>query len=266
MSKGPALWPLQSLGVKIDRCTPSSIGEQEMRRFGIFAAFVAIILVAYIAVFNTTIRYRLTLEASADGVPKTGSGVIQVNYSKNNDPISRAEFSTSVRGEAVVLDLGPRGTLFALLKGGTDSRSVPEYIVLRAFDFPGGAFPGPITKGLSQVQHLSGKRELPLASLPLLVRFRDPNNPMTVEKVDPLDLEKSFGPGAKLNRATLEIVSSGVWPFNWLGLSGEPITNSIEQRLPWLAGTKGGYLDGGLTSRNAPLGLHGGDFKTGLYR
>jgi hypothetical protein len=236
-----------------------------MKWLGVFTA-VVVVLAAYIAVFSTTIRYRLTLEAEVDGEPRTGSGVIEVSYSKNNDPISSAEFSTSVRGEAVVLDLGPRGTLFALLKGDTDSRSGPEYIVLRAFDFPGGAFPHPIKSGLRQVQHLSGKREVPLTSLPLMVRFRDLNNPMTIEKLDPLDLEKSFGPATKLNRATLEIVSSGIWPFNVLGISGEPITNNIEQRLRWLGGTKGGYLRGGSTSRNAPLGLHGGDFKTGLYR
>jgi hypothetical protein len=236
-----------------------------MKWLGLFAA-VAVAFAAYIAVFNTTIRYRLTLEAEVDGEPRTGSGVIQVSYSKNNDPISSAEFSTGVRGEAVVLDLGSRGTLFALLKGDTDSRSGPEYIVLRAFNFPGGAFPVPIKSGLSQVQRLSGKRELSLSSLPLLVRFRDLNNPMTVEKVDPFNLEKTFGPAVQLNRATLEIVSSKIWLFSFLGIAGDPITNNLTQRLPWLAGTKGGYLDGGSTSRNAPLGLYGGDFKTGLYR
>lgn len=93
---------------------------------------------AYVAAFSTTVRYQLTLEAEVDGKPKTGSGVIEVTYSKNNDPVSQAEFSINVRGEAVALDLGSRGTLFALLKGGTDSRSGPDYIVLRAFDFPGG--------------------------------------------------------------------------------------------------------------------------------
>lgn len=237
-----------------------------MRRLGLFAALVVAVVTAYVAIFSTTIRYRLTLEAEVEGVPKTGSGVIEVTYSKNNDPISSAEFSIGIRGEAVVVDLGPRGTLFALLKGDTDSRSGPEYIVLRAFNFPGGAFPSPVTDGLRQIQRLSGKRELPLTSLPMLVRFRDFGNPMTIEKVDPYDLGRSFGPGVKLNRATLEIVSSGIWPLNRLGLSGKSVTNQLQQKLPWLAGTKGGYLDGGFTSRNAPFGLHGGDFKTGLYR
>ncbi len=237
-----------------------------MRRLGLFAALVVVVVAVYVAIFSTTIRYRLTLEAEVEGAPKTGSGVIEVTYSKNNDPISSAEFSIGIRGEAVVLDLGPRGSLFALLKGDTDSRSGPDYIVLRAFSFPGGAFPSPVTDGLRQIQQLSGKRELPLTSLPMLVRFHDFNNPMTIEKVDPFDLRRSFGPGVKLNRATLEIVSSGIWPLNKLGLSGQPVTNHLQQKLPWLAGTKGGYLDGGSTSRNAPLGLHGGDFKTGLYR
>ena len=62
-----------------------------MKWLGLFTA-VVVVLAAYIAVFSTTIRYRLTLEAEVDGEPRTGSGVIEVSYSKNNDPISSAEF------------------------------------------------------------------------------------------------------------------------------------------------------------------------------
>jgi len=188
----------------------------------------------YSAAFSATVRYRLTLQAEVDGEPKSGSGVIEVTYSKNNDPISQAQFSIDVRGEAVILDLGPRGTLFALLKADTDSRSGPEFMVLRAFNFPGGALPSPVASGLQQVRHLSGKRELALTSLPLLVRFRDPNDPKTVERVDPLDLETGFGAGVKLVHADLEIVSAGIWPFNRIGVTGEPITTGIETRLSWL--------------------------------
>ena len=39
----------------------------------------------------------------------------------------------------------------------------------------------------------SGKRELPLESLPMLVRFRDLNDPMTVESVSPLNIGERFG-------------------------------------------------------------------------
>jgi hypothetical protein len=158
--------------------------------------------------------------------------------------------------------------LFALLKGDTDSRSGPEYIVLRAFDFPGGALPTPVMSGLRQVQRLSGKRELPQTSLPLLVRFRDPNDAMTSENVDPLDLEKSFGPGVKLTRTTLEIVSAGIWPVSWFGITGEPITTGIEKRLPWWNGPFPWLkpLGGGVfaDTRTEELKANKGDFRTGL--
>lgn len=84
---------------------------------------------------------------------------------------------------------------------------------------------------------------------------------MSLERVDPLDLAKSFGAGAKLVRAALEIVPAGIWPLNRIGLTGESSSAEIEKRLTWLHGLHGGYLDGGFSSINAPLGLHGGDFK-----
>lgn len=239
-----------------------------MKRFGIFLAIAFAGVAAYVAAFSTTVRYQLTLEAEVDGKSKTGSGVIEVTYSKNNDPISQAEFSIDVRGEAVVLDLGSRGTLFALLKGDTDSRSGPEYIVLRAFDFPGGALPSPVISGLRQVRRLSGKRELPLTRLPMLVRFRDPNDPMTVEKVDPLYLDKSFGSGVRLTRATLEIVPAGIWPLSWIGITGKTITTDIEKRLPWWNGPFPHLrpLGGGVfaDTRTEGLKVNKEDFKTGL--
>ncbi len=153
-----------------------------------------------------TVRYRLTLEALVDGEPKTGSGVIEVTYAKQSRFAGQRPGMETSRGEAVVLDLGPRGTLFALLKADTDSRSTPETIILRAFNFPGGVLPGPIDVGLRQLERLSGKRELPLTSLPLLVRFREPKDPKTVERVDPLNVARSLGAGTKLVRASLEIV------------------------------------------------------------
>jgi hypothetical protein len=91
-----------------------------MKRVGFFLAAMVGCYAIYTAVFSGTVRYKLMIEVALDGVPKSGSGVIEVTYSKNNDPISSAEFSVDVRGEAVIVDLGSRGRLFALLKEGTD--------------------------------------------------------------------------------------------------------------------------------------------------
>ena len=240
-----------------------------MKWLGILAALIVGAVVVYrIAYPSVTVRYRLTLEAQVDGEPKTGSGVIEVTYSKQSELASQHELVVDFRGEAVMLDLGSRGALFALLKADTDSRSGPEWIVLRAFTFPGGSLPRPVEEGVKQVQRLSGKRELPLTSLPLLVRFRDLNDPKTVERVDPLDIGKSFGAGAKLVRATLEIVPTGIWPLNWYGITGEPITSGIDLRLKWLPEYYDRQLDGERFEKiSSPLrlanSLASGVFKTG---
>jgi hypothetical protein len=180
-----------------------------------------------------------------------------------------AILSSASGGEAVVLDLGSPGTLYALLVPGSDIRSGPETIVLRTFGFPDGILQGSIEGALRQVEGLAGKRELSLMSLPLLVRFRDSNDPKTVERVDPLDIGKSFEAEAKLVRATLEIVPSGMWPLNSYGISGEPITTGIEKRLRWLPEHYDFKFDGQryeTAGSRLPLAnsLASGAFKAGL--
>ncbi len=198
---------------------------------------LVIVIVGIVALYRTaypsvTVRYRLTLNAEVDGVPKVGSGVIEVSYSKIPQILgASAEFTINVQGEAVAVDLGSHGTLFALLKAGEDSRSSAEWIVLRAFNMPGGAFPSPVEKGVKQVGQLSGKVDLPLKSLPLLVRFRDINDPMTVEKVDPFNLQTTFRSGVELKGASVEIVSAGIWPLSWWGITGERLTRDVDARL-----------------------------------
>lgn len=55
---------------------------------------------------------------------------------------------------------------------------------------------------------------------PLLVRFRDINNPATAEKVDPADLASSFGPGTRLRRVVVAVTD-------------DDVTVSIERRFAW---------------------------------
>lgn len=48
----------------------------------ILAAAIGAVVLYRIAYPSVTLRYRLTLEAEVEGQPKTGSGVIEVTYSK----------------------------------------------------------------------------------------------------------------------------------------------------------------------------------------
>ena len=181
---------------------------------------------------TTTIRYRLTLEVDTPEGIRTGSGVIQVKYSKLLRLLGASgEWDAEVKGEAVAVDLGERGRLFALLKAGADPRSSPAYIVLRAFRFPHGAMPSPAKEGIKQIAALSGREALPLDSLPLLVRFRDPADPMSVERVDPRRLDATFGPGVELRAASDAITDA-------------PVTIGAAGRLPWLADYFDKRLDG----------------------
>ncbi|MEO8321254.1 MAG: hypothetical protein ABI561_23350 [Bradyrhizobium sp.] len=240
-----------------------------MKWLGIVLALIAGVPVLYgVAYPSLTLHYRLTLEAEVDGKPQSGSGVIEVTYAKQPEFASGRDLISGHRGEAVVLDLGDRGTLFALLKAGSDNRSIPESIILRAYNFDGGAFPGAtVEAGQQKLRQLSGKRELPLTSLPLLVRFRDIKDMNSAEEVDPLDIARHFGAGAKLMRATLEIVSTGTWPFSLFGVTGEPVTTGIEGRLswwngpfPWLRPLGGGVF---VDTRTAKFKINKEDFKRG---
>lgn len=239
-----------------------------MKWLSVLAILIGVVMLYRTAYPSVTVRYRLTLNAEVDGVPRSGSGVLEVSYSKIPQILgASAEFTINVQGEAVALDLGSHGTLFALLKGGEDNRSSAEWIVLRAFNLPGGALPSPIEKGVKQVGQLYGKVDLPLKSLPLLVRFRDINDPTTVEKIDPFNLQKTLGPGVELKGASVEIVSAGIWPLSWWGITGERLTRDVDARLTWLSDYKHGPGFGRLPApRGYTYPLNAGSFKVGTMR
>ena len=232
-----------------------------MKWLGVVGVLIVVALAAVVrydmAYPSVTVRYRLTVEVQVDGELKAASGVREVTYTKQPQLAAQHELSIGYRGDAIALDLGSRGTLFALLKEGRDERSGPEWIVLRAFDFDGGSLPSPVEVGGEQVARLSGKRELSLDNLPKLVRFRDINNPMTVEGVNPFNISERFGAGTKLVRVTLEIVPPG-----------EPITTGIDQKLKWLPQYYDRQLDGErIETISSPLrlanSLSSRAFKTG---
>ena len=52
----------------------------------------------------------------------------------------------------------------------------------------------------------------------------------------PDDLEAAFGKGFRLRGVSAEVVPNGLWPLDFGGPLGEPVTRGIEARLPWLNG------------------------------
>ena len=60
-----------------------------------------------------TFRYRLTVELSVDGEPRTASSVIEARYLIGDDGVKR--WNSTIRGVAPIFDLGSDGTLIAAL-------------------------------------------------------------------------------------------------------------------------------------------------------
>jgi hypothetical protein len=72
------------------------------------------------------------------------------------------------------------------------------------------------------------------ALIPVLVTFTDPKNPASARLVAPDDVEAALGKGFRLHEIMAEVVPNGMWPFDFGGRLGEPVTRGIEARLPWL--------------------------------
>ena len=72
--------------------------------------------------------------------------------------------------------------------------------------------------------------------LPVLVTFTDLSDPATAHAVQPDDLEAALGKGFHLRGVSAEVVPNGLWPLDFGGPLGEPVTRGIETKLPWLSG------------------------------
>jgi hypothetical protein len=166
-------------------------------------------------------RYRLTVEVQAPEGLKTGSSVIQVNK------LTASTVRTKLKGEAVVVDLGKRGTMFALLRSDRDNGWAGRIVQMLVTDPRDGS---DIEDRLEAVARDRKKRVVPryfgkefgkpISAYPMLVTFEDLDEPTSVTRVDPDDLATSFGEGVSLKRITVQVTDDAV-------------TTGIEEKLGW---------------------------------
>lgn len=221
-----------------------------------------------------TYRYRLSVEVDTPEGRKVGSGVIEVSVETAGSwkrPDANA-LSVTTRGEAITVDLGQRGDLFALLGSFEHpgwAGSVMEFVTPR----PGNASGHNdyeawhermiSNRGVHELPRLSPNvfrsgpprpngAEKVARDYPLLVHFRNNADPSTIERVHPYDLEATFGPGVTLRRITVQ-------------LTDEPVTSTINAKLPWLKGGLPKALGGDFHPEGIPVGGYRGLFST-AYR
>lgn len=159
------------------------------------------------------VRQKVELSVQTPIGEKTTSSVEEISYTPPLLKGPAAGFDNATitrRGEAVVLEVAPGRYLFALLSDNRDPWNV---------FFPGEAPQATVEKFKTMT---GATRELPSSQYPLLVTFDDINDPASVKRVDPANLETTFGPGYRLNGITLS-------------LTKEPVTEGeVEKVLGWL--------------------------------
>jgi hypothetical protein len=68
--------------------------------------------------------------------------------------------------------------------------------------------------------------------MPVLASFTDPRDASTGRRLQPDDLSP-LGVGTRLRSITVEAVPNGLWPIDFGGRLGEPVTRGVTAKLPW---------------------------------
>ncbi len=227
--------------------------------------FAALLLAGCDAFDDTpTYRYRMTVEVDTPQGLKTGSSVIEVDTRLEPNPASPASqrINRRARGQAVTVDLGARGVLFALLRSEDDTDYAARIMFLlapRGRDENGDEFLGRFNNMLKMTEPIelpATQAEInpPLAEMkgrPMLVTFDDLADPTSVKRVDPDDLAATFGDEVSLKRITVQITD-------------DPVTKGIEKRLGWLGQIKGMGLSRSDFPDDVPVGAFSEMFRKGM--
>ncbi len=175
-----------------------------------------------------TWRYKVTVTIETPEGLKTGYAVREMHVVHAPRILPEVHSSIDVKGEAVVVDLGKRGTVYAVM--GVDD----YYTLFNAFPIEGPTMP-------AGIRYYKSLKPGTTASLdwkhrPMLVMFKDPADAKTVKAVYYLttkrspphddsdfvvtdNFEKFFGDGVSLRDITVE-------------MTDEKVTHGIKNLLP----------------------------------
>ena len=195
---------------------------------GPLVLLAAIVIGDQIRINRPNHKYRLTVEVETPAGVKSASGIMAVHPDRS---YSRGG-KTRTRGDAVFVDLGGGKNLVALLAHIDKSLELDEinYVALRAYKASGQ------NVSFSQMSRMTGAVPVTGEVIPVLVSFADPADPATARLVPPNEVEAALGKGYRLRGISAEVVPNGVWPLDFGGSLGDPVTRGIGARLPWLNG------------------------------
>ena len=184
-------------------------------------------------------KYRLTIEVQTPSGVRSASGVMAVYMGKDSGVLPEAGGAIGMKGDAIFLDLGDGRNLIAALAHGANGSNFDgmSRLAMNVFAAAGQK------ARFKDVNQLTGKVQVQGDLIPTLVTFTNLHDPKTARVLDPTNIEAAFGNGFHLNRVFLEMVPVRLWPLDFGGPLGEPVTRGIETKLPWVTSVKG-YLSG----------------------
>ena len=196
---------------------------------GPVALLAALVIGDQIRINRPAHKYRLSVEVETPEGLKSASGVMAVHPDRS---YSRGG-KTRTKGDAVFVELGGGKNLVALLAHAGDNGldlDGMNYVALRAYNAAGRK------ASFNEMSRLTGVVPVTGALIPVLATFRDANDPASARVVQPDDLEAAFGKQFRLQGVSVAVVPNGLWPLDFGGWLGEPVTRGIETKLPWLNG------------------------------
>jgi hypothetical protein len=166
-------------------------------------------------------RIKVIAMAEVDGKAVEGSSVAEVQWRPRGD----GGMDSDEQGEALVLELAGKGTVYVLSKVMTDdgsgTGSIWTFQVPRAVGLKGGLH----REDLLKIKELQGRFAFIPGTkgtiLPVMVAFKDETEFRSVYRVLPEDFSKHFGAGVKFLGVEFEVTD-------------EPVTEVLAKRLPVL--------------------------------
>ena len=188
-------------------------------------------------------RYKMTVTVETPEGEITGSAVREMGNASPRVNLPDVGNPADVRGEAVVVDMGDRGVLFALISHESDNRFYDAFPLPGRTDGQGGSTAQGIRHHASLPVGAKGTLDpAEWPGYPKLVTFIDMNDPKSITLAQIWERQKSgkltlkedrmeelFGEGVKLKSIELEITDE---PVTW-GVVDEYLPKYDEDYLEW---------------------------------
>ena len=216
----------------VERCERSLWESSLFFSFGVVSSLAMSDLLV-----SGTWRYRITVVVQTPEGEVSGSSIWEVSL----DPkkvITNVGYDETIRGEAVAIDLGERGYLFALMRGPNREAYMRQVVY---WMFPDTGIEKTRVASIEFYNSLKGKSaSLPPEYFPLLIHFKDIDNPKSAEiAFESLYRGTKDSKSLRIDRIR-EIYGEGVEIKNiMIEMTDDTVRFNLHKILRWLVSPEG---------------------------